>query len=224
MQRGGTIGLGILLLALAGCRTDGNRGQAQERRASPEGASDRGTSGVNEQARAPADAASDATARVLAAARSLAQAQIDAARLAQQHAAAPEVKEYATRTLAELSANVQAIGDTAKAKSLDLDGAQNDPLARAERSGARAALDRLGGLDGQAFDAAYLASERSGAARLASLAQEGQSTSKDTDVGNVLRGIGQQARERDRRATAILPRACGGEAAGWGGGGTPPAG
>ena len=160
------------------------------------------------------------TARVLIAVRDRAQAEVDAAKLAGQRASAPDVKDYATRALAETQATLDALSDLVKVKKIDLDapGVQNDPVLRADREAGRETVDRLKTLSGTPFDAAYMTAERASQAHLAHLAQIGQQASRDADVGNVLRTVGQQARDRMSKVLSILPKACGGERPGWGAG------
>ncbi len=119
-------------LLLAACRTDGDRGEAapQDRGHGPPnklGQVERTLTGAN------ADEAG--TARLLAATRMLAQAEVDAGKLAQQRATSPEVKDYAMRTVAELQADIDALTDLMKAKKIDLEAAAvvNDPVLKAER-------------------------------------------------------------------------------------------
>ena len=158
------------------------------------------------------------TARVLAATRDRVQAEVDAGKLAQLRGSSGEVKDYATRAVAENKATLDALSDLVKAKKIDLDAAviQGDPVLRADKDAVREAVERLRTLSGTAFDAAYMTAERSAEAHLAHLAQVGPQTSRDPDVGNILRTLGQQARDRTSRVLLILPKACGGERAGWG--------
>jgi predicted outer membrane protein len=204
---------GLLLVA---CRSDGERGEAvrQERGIAP------GARQV--QVEHPAAAADETSAaRVLAATRVLAQGGVDAGKLAQQRASSPEVKDYATRAVAEYQANLDALSDLVKAKKIDLnaDAVQNDPLLKAQRDTVKDGVDRLRALSGTAFDAAYMMGERPTQALLAHLALEGPQVSRDPEVGNVLRTMSQQVRERTSKALSILPKACGGERPGWGGAG-----
>ena len=204
-------------LLLAACRSDGERGEAvpQERGATPAGA--RPT--LSERAGTSTEEA--ATARLLAATRALTQEGVDAARLAQHAASSSDVKDYATRAAAENQASLDALADLVKAKKIDLDApaVQADPLLRAVKDTAKEGVDRLRSLSGTAFDAAYMTAQRPRQALLVQLAQEGPQISKDGDIGNVLRTVAQQGRDRASKALAILPKACGGERAGWGGAG-----
>jgi predicted outer membrane protein len=199
-------------LVLAACRTDGERGEAAPAERVP------GAPGAKPVSAAVEEAAT--TARVLAAVRDRTQAEVDAAKLAGQRASSPEVKDYATRVLAETQATLDALSDLVKAKKIDLDApaVQNDPVLRADREAARETVDRLRTLSGTPFDAAYMTAERAAQAHLAHLAQIGPQTSRDADVGNVLRTVGQQARDRMSKVLSILPKACGGERPGWGAG------
>jgi predicted outer membrane protein len=201
-------------LLLAACRTDGERGEAapQERAPGAPGATGaRPALGVGVEEAAT-------TARVLAAVRDRAQAEVDAAKLAPTRAHSPDVKDYAVRALAETQATLDALADLVKAKKIDLDATavQNDPVLKADREAARETVDRLRTLSGTAFDAAYMTAERSAQSHLAHLAQIGPQASKDGDVGNILRTVGQQARDRMSKVLSILPKACGGERPGWG--------
>jgi predicted outer membrane protein len=166
---------------------------------------------------ATADEAST-TARILAATRDMLQSEVDAGKLAQQRASSSDVKDYATRAVAESQASLDAISDLVKAKKLDLDATaiQSDPLLRAHKEAAREAVDRLRTLAGTAFDAAYMTPERSVQVNLAKLAAVSPQVSKDPDVANIMRTIAQQARDRSIKALSILPKACGGERPGWG--------
>jgi predicted outer membrane protein len=201
-------------LTLAACRTDGERGEAAPVERGP------GAPGVKP---APAGVGAEeaaTTGRVLAAVRDRTQAEVDAAKLAGQRASSPDVKDYAVRALAETQATLDALSDLVKAKKIDLDAAavQNDPVLRADREAARETVDRLRTLSGTPFDAAYMTAERAAQAHLAHLAQIGPQASRDADVGNVLRTVGQQARDRMSKVLSILPKACGGERPGWGAG------
>jgi len=206
-------------LLLAACRSDGERGEAvpQERGVTPPGARpapiERGVIGAN--------ADELGAARLLAATRALAQEGVDAGKLAQQRASSPEVKDYATRAVAENQASLDQLSDLVKAKKIDLDAAvvQGDPLLRAEKDTAKDTVDRLRSLSGMAFDAAYMTAQRPRQALLVQLATEGPQISKDADIGNVLRTMAQQGRDRATKALVILPKACGGERPGWGGAG-----
>ena len=122
------------------------------------------------------------------------------------------------RALAETQSTLDALGDLVKAKKIDLDAAavQNDRVLKANREAARETVDRLRTLNGTAFDAAYMTAQRSDQSHLAHLAQIGPQASKDGDVGNILRTVGQQARDRMSKVLSILPKACGGERPGWG--------
>ncbi len=64
-------------------------------------------------------------ARLLAATRAVAQAEVDAGKLAQQRATSPEVKDYATRVVAVLQADLDALTDLVKAKKIDLEAASS---------------------------------------------------------------------------------------------------
>ena len=202
-------------LILAACRTDGERGEAApaERVPGAPGAKAVGVGGA-----AVEEAVT--TARVLAAVRDRAQAEVDAAKLAGQRASSPDVKDYAVRALAESQATLDALSDLVKAKKIDLSApvVENDPVLRADREAARETVDRLRTLSGTPFDAAYMTAERAAQAHLAHLAQIGPQASRDADVGNVLRTVGQQARDRMSKVLSILPKACGGERPGWGAG------
>jgi predicted outer membrane protein len=203
-------------LFLVACQSDGERGEAvrQERGMPP------GTSRV--QIEHPGPGADETNvARVLTATRVLAQGGVDAGKLAQQRASSPEVKDYATRAVAEYQANLDALSDVAKAKKIDLgaDAVQNDPLLRAQRDTVKDGVDHLRGLSGTAFDAAYMLGERPVQALLSNLALEAPLVSRDPEVGNVLRTMSQQVKDRTTKALTILPKACGGDRAGWGGSG-----
>lgn len=206
-------------LLLAGCRSDGERGEAvpQERGATPQGArqapAERGAATVGLEESGPA--------RLLATIRSVAQGDLDAGKLAQRQASSPEVKDYATRSVAEFQANLDALSDLAKAKKIDLEApiVQNDPILKATKDTAKEAVDRLRTLSGTAFDGTYMTSQRTSQALLVQLAQAGTQFSRDPDVGNVLRTMAQQGRDRTTKALSILPKACGGERPGWGGAG-----
>jgi predicted outer membrane protein len=188
-------------LLLGACRTDGERGEAAPAEHGPAG----GKAGQ--------------IARVLAAMRSLLQGEVDAGKLAQQRASSPEVKDYATRVVAEDQASLDALRDLVKAKKIDLDAVaiQGDPLLRAEKELAKDGVDRLRTLSGTPFDAAYMTAQRPSRSLLGALAQQGPATSRDADVGNILRTVAQQGREQAQKAGAVLPKACGGERPGWGG-------
>jgi predicted outer membrane protein len=205
-------------LLLAACRTNGERGEAaQDRAPGMQGGrpaqADRSAAGVTPE--------ESATARLLAATRAVAQAEVDAGKLAQQRASSADVKDYATRSVAEHQATLDALSDLVKAKKLDLDTAsvQNDPLLKAQKDTAREAVDRMRTLSGTAFDAAYMTAQRPAQAFLRDLAQQAPVFSKDADIGNAFRAIAQQARDRMNKVVTILPRACGGERPGWGGAG-----
>ncbi len=204
-------------LLLAACRSDGERGEAvrQERGPTPTGA----RPAPGERAAAGTSAEEVGAARLLAATRVLAQEAVDAGKLAQQRASSSEVKDYATRAVAENQASLDQLADLVQAKKIDLDApaVQSDPLLRAEKDMAKDALDRMRALSGTAFDAAYMTTQRSRQGLLVQLAQQGLSGSKDADIGNVLRTMAQQGRDRAAKALVILPKACGGERPGWGG-------
>jgi putative membrane protein len=153
------------------------------------------------------------TSRVHAAVRAMTQSDVDAARLAQQRASSHDVKDFATRLVAEYQSDIDAIGDIAKAKKIDLEaaGIQSDPLLRAHKAAAKDTLERLRTLSGPAFDAAYLAAQRPAQLALMHVAQEGPQGLRDTDVGNVLRTVAQQARDRGNKVLGMLPKACGGD-------------
>jgi predicted outer membrane protein len=206
-------------LLLAACRTDGERGEAvpQERGGVPQG----GKPAPTERAAIGPSAEETGATRLLAAIRTLAQEGVDAGKLAQQRASSQEVKDYATRAVAENQASLDQLADLIKAKKIELDASaiQSDPLLRAEKETAREGIERLRSLSGTAFDAAYMTAQRPRQALLAQLATEGPQVSKDADVGNVLRTMAQQGRDRMTKAHAILPKACGGERPGWGGAG-----
>ncbi len=195
-------------LVLAGCRTNGDRGEA----APPSGP----RPGVTERGAVPS--ADEVTARVLASTRSIAQSEVDAAKLARERASSSSVKDYAVRAVAEQQAALDAISDLVKAKRIDLDapGIQADPLLKAQKDAGKEALDKLRTLSGTAFDATYMTAQRPVQALLARTAQEGLGVTKDTEVGNVLRTIAQQAHDRTAKAATILPTTCGGERPGWG--------
>jgi predicted outer membrane protein len=213
-------------LMLAACRSDGERGERGEV-PPPERGSAPATSGGKTTDQRPGmqaperAAAADDVGRILAATRMLVQAGIDGGKLAEKKASSPEVKDYATRSVAEYQANLDAMNDLTKAKRLDLDAPalQNDPLLKAEKDTVREAVDRSRTLAGQAFDAVYMTAQRPAQAILEQLAAEGQQASRDPDIGNVLRTTAQQARDRASKALSILPKACGGERPGWGGAG-----
>jgi putative membrane protein len=204
-------------LLLAACRTDGQRGEAARE---DRGAASGRPAAPTERPGPSATADELGTARLLAAVRAMTQAEVDAGKLAQQRASSPEVRDYATRLVAEYQANLDALGDLTRAKKIDLDAAnvQNDPMLRAHKAAAKDAVDRLRGLSGTTFDGAYMSAERPSEALLQHLAQDAPS-SRDTDVGNVLRTVTQQARDRSAKALTVLPKACGGDRAGWGGAG-----
>jgi predicted outer membrane protein len=205
-------------LLLAACRTDGDRGEAAPQ--------DRGATlpnKVGQVERALTGPSTDeaSTARLLAATRAVAQAEVEAGKLAQQRATTAEVKDYATRAVAELQADLDALTDLLKAKKIDIDApvVVNDPLLRAEKDALKEGIDRLRALSGTAFDATYLTGQRPSRALLGQLATQAPPASRDPEVGNVLRTMAQQAREQTTRALVILPKACGGERPGWGGAG-----
>ena len=202
-------------LLLGACRTDGERGEAAPAEHGPAG----GKAGQIERALTGTSADEAATARVLAAMRSLLQGEVDAGKLAQQRASSPEVKDYATRVVAEDQASLDALADLVKAKKIDLDAIaiQGDPLLRAEKELAKDGVDRLRTLSGTPFDAAYMTAQRPSRSLLGALAQQGPATSRDADVGNILRTVAQQGREQAQKAGSVLPKACGGERPGWGG-------
>ena len=201
-------------LLLAACRTNGERGEAVPQERAP---TVPGTQGVRPMGLGSTDEAVT-TGRVLAAMRDRVQAEVDAGKLAQQRASAADVKDFAVRAVAENQAILDALSDLIKAKKIDLDTAavQSDPLLRASKDDTKEALDRLRTLSGSAFDAAYMTAERAAQPHLSHLAQVGSQTSRDPDVGNVLRTLGQQARDRGSKVLLILPKACGGERASWG--------
>src|SRR5262249_49044765 len=151
---------------------------------------DRSTAGVGPE--------ETATSRVLAAIRAVAQAEVDAGKLAEHRASSTDVKDYATRAVAEHQATLDALSDLMKAKKIDLEppAVQTDPLLRAQKGTAKEAVDRLRSLSGTAFDAAYMTAQRPAQAFLRDLAQEGPVVSKDPDVGNTFRVVAQQARDR----------------------------
>jgi predicted outer membrane protein len=199
-------------LLLAACRTNGERGEAVPQERLP------GTPGARPGPGGASAEEANTTARVLSAIRDRAQAEVDAGKLAQSRASSPDVKDYAVRAVAENQTTIDALSDLVKAKKIDLDAAavQSDPLLKADREAARETVDRLRTLAGTAFDAAYMTAERSAQSHLAHLAQVGPQASRDEDVGNVLRTVGQQARDRMSKVLSILPKACGGERPGWG--------
>jgi predicted outer membrane protein len=201
-------------LLLAACRTDGERGEAVPHERAP---SAPGTQGVRPVGAASTDETAT-TARVLSAMRDRVQAEVDTGKLAEQRASATDVKDFAVRTVAENQSILDALSDLIKAKKIDLDTAavQSDPVLRADRDANKEALDRLRTLSGSAFDAAYMTAERGAQSHLSHLAQVGSQATRDTDVGNVLRTLGQQARDRGNKVLLILPKACGGERASWG--------
>jgi predicted outer membrane protein len=204
---------GLLLVA---CRTNGERGEAgpQERVVA---------TGRPAQVERPVVGATEetGTARLLAAVKAMTQAEVDAGKLAQQRASSHDVKDYATRLVAEYQANIDALADLTKAKKIDLDATvvQNDPVLKAHRAAAKEGIDRLRSLSGTAFDASYMTTQRPSQVLLQHLAQELPQASRDTDVENVLRTVAQQARDRAGKVLTILPKACGGDRAGWGGAG-----
>jgi predicted outer membrane protein len=216
-------------LLLAACRSDGERGEKGEAVPPDRAANarpgaqpgERPGAQPGERAGAQPGAADDGVGRILAATRVLVQAGLDAGKLAEKKASSPEVKDYATRSVAEYQANLDALNDLTKAKRLDLDApaVQNDPLLKAEKDAARDGVDRLRTLSGQAFDAAYMTAQRPAQGVVEQLATEGQQASRDAEIGNVLRTTSQQARDRASKALSILPKACGGERPGWGGAG-----
>src|SRR5262249_5185629 len=128
---------GLLFVA---CRTNGERGEAapQDRTAAT------GKPTAIEHP-APTVVEDSGTARLLASVKAMTQAEVDAGKLAQQRASSPEVKDYATRLVAEYQANIDALADLTKAKKIDLDApqVQSDPLLRAHRATAKDAIDRL---------------------------------------------------------------------------------
>ena len=191
-------------LLLAACRTNGERGEAVPQEHAP---------GARPAPAGPLVEETTSTARVLAATRDRVQAEVDAGKLAQQRASSADVKDYAVRAVAENQATLDALSDLVKAKKIDLDAAvvQSDPVLRADKDAVREAVDRLRTLNGTAFDAAYMTAERSAQSHLAHLAQIGPQTSRDAEVGNILRTVGQQARDRMSKVLSILPKACGGE-------------
>jgi predicted outer membrane protein len=207
---------GLLLLA---CRTDGERGEAAPQEHG--GYAAPGAKQGQVERTAPGVGVEDTgAARVLAATRALAQGGLDAAKLAEQRASSPEVKAYATRAVAEYQSNLDALSDLAKAKKIDLNATnvQNDPVLRAHHDMVKDELDRLRMLSGTAFDAAYMTAQWPMQSLLVHLSNVGPQVSRDTDVGNVLRTVAQQGKERMNKANSVLPKACGGERPGWGGG------
>jgi len=206
-------------LLLAACRTDGDRGEAapHERGGSAPGARQ---GQVERTAPGPTAAEDTGAARVLATTRAIAQGGVDAGKLAEQKASSPEVKAYATRTVAEYQANLDALSDLARAKKIDLDATivQNDPLLRAQRDASKDEIDRLRTLSGPGFDGAYMTAQWPMQSLLVHLANVGPQVSRDTDVGNVLRTVAQQGKDRMNKAISIMPKACGGERPGWGAG------
>ena len=87
------------------------------------------------------------------------------------------MKAYATRTVAEYQANLDALSDLARAKKIDLDATsvQNDPLLRAQRDASKDEIDRLRTLTGQSFDGAYMTAQWPMQSLLVHLAQRGTS-------------------------------------------------
>lgn len=199
------------LLLLAACRSDGERGQVLGTEKQPGELGGR-TGITSPEVRAP-EGADLATPRILVIVHDMAQAEIDASRLAEQRATAPEVKEYATRVVTEFQQDLDALGRTLKSKNIDLQipAIQADPILKGQRAFAEDTTRRLRSLSGTAFDAAYLNAQPASQALLVQLAQQAQQVTKDPEISGTLRTLAQQGQERAAKARGLMSKACGGE-------------
>jgi predicted outer membrane protein len=154
-----------------------------------------------------------ALVRVMATIDLIQQAEIERAELAQKNAQTQGVKDYASRVLADYKQDAEAMKKMVADKSIDLRPAKDDPLLKAHEAATRDEQRKLKDLKGTTFEATYLADEPSGSRMLAKLADEGKKASTDPEVTNFFNKLRSQADDHEKRAMALLPKACGGTAA-----------
>jgi predicted outer membrane protein len=200
------------LLLLAACRSDGERGQVLGTEKQPGELGARPGIAQGPEGRG-VEVVDLSTPRILAVVHQITQSEIDAAKLAEQRATTPEVKEYATRVVNDYQQDLDAMGRTLKGKNIDLQvpAIQGDPILKAQHAMSDDATRRLRGLSGPAFEAAYLNAQPASQLLLVQLAQQGQQATKDPEIAGALRTLAQQGQDRAARARGLVPKACGGE-------------
>ena len=151
-----------------------------------------------------------ATARTLAAILMAARSEIEMAKVVGQRSQGGEVKELASRILAQRTDDIDTLLHLARERSTDLGAVETDPLIQADQAAGRDTLDRLTRASGPELDALYLAFEVTGAMRLSRLADQAETLARDPDAMGTLRRLGARARDSQARAFAAMPRECGG--------------
>jgi putative membrane protein len=160
--------------------------------------------------RADSDKDARQLARVVATVDLINQSGIDRAQIAQKNAESQAVKDYAAKVAADHKQNAEALKKLVSDKSIDLGPEKEDPTLKAQMAAAKDEQKKLKELKGAAFDTAYLAEQPGESRLLSKLSDEGKKVAGDADVTSFFAKLRSKADEHDKRAMALLPKACGG--------------
>lgn len=205
-----------LLLALAACRERsedqalGTERRGQETQA-PDGRQAIDARRGIESPGAKADRERLETTRVLAALQAMNRSEIDTSKLADTHAASPQVKQYAAKLVADHQQALDRINQLVQQKHVDLGAVQSDPFVAAQTAAGTELRDRLSKLQGADFDSAYLAAQPEQHALYSKLAQQGQQVSNEGEFDQLFTQLDSTAHDHQSSALATTPRSCGGE-------------
>jgi putative membrane protein len=107
------------------------------------------------------------------------QAEIKAAKLAQEKAKNPDVKAFADRMVKDHTDADKKLSDLAGKQNIDLNASMADPLFMAAKATTDAHARELGGKSGAAFDVAYIVGEPTEHLFVLKVIEEGQKVAKD---------------------------------------------
>jgi predicted outer membrane protein len=141
------------------------------------------------------------------------QAEIEAARLAEERAATPAVKAFAATMRRDHEEMLGSLNDLAKSRGMDLNtliGA--DPMLSAQRAASIERGDRLRTLSGPAFDGTYMSAQPMMHLLLAKMADQGRQAAVHKDISGFFTHLAGSLRAHRDMALSAMPLACGGTA------------
>ncbi|UQA57901.1 DUF4142 domain-containing protein [Polyangium aurulentum] len=152
-----------------------------------------------------------AVERMLAMVQIESQAEIEAARLAEERGATPAVKAFAAAMRRDHEEMLGNLKDVAKSRGIDLDAViGDDPMLSAQRAASLERGERLRTLSGPAFDGAYMSSQPMMHLLLAKMADQGRQAAQNRDIAGFFTRLSSSLRAHRDMALSAMPVACGG--------------
>jgi putative membrane protein len=197
---------------LGACRAEELSDRAQGKSKYPRGVEEQtATQATDSSPLTPDTEGRRAVERMLGMVQIESQAEIEAARLAEERATTPAVKSFAAAMRRDHEEMLGSLNDLAKTRGIDLNtliGA--DPMLSAQRAASLERGERLRTLSGPAFDGAYMSAQPMMHLLLVKMAEQGRQAAGHKDISGFFTRVAGSLRAHRDMALSAMPLACGG--------------